>query len=251
MSEAKTKDTNVPKFRQAIDWAVAKSVKEGGRCGVCDWEPWPHNKEQSLAKHMRSKHRGSIVDLFEMQVLDMAELKPAEPGVSDDELLATAGISDIDELDKHNYLAIPTVVSQQIEEDGASGRWITEDRIEHFKQQGATLTQYNGTDLKHGSGEAGHLRANELYHVTIPHELAQRRHSLKRSRVDEQLRARGEEERSIRDDYEKKTYDYLRGERNLDHTKASQVARALTQRRERSDGGPQVRVQDARGSQEY
>ena len=244
----------VPKFRQAVDWALEKSM-EKGLCGICNWEPWPHNKEQSLRKHITRKHRASIIELFDNEVLDLAALaEPAPPSLDDDELMATAGIESVEDLDHYDYLSVPTTIRERIAQDGAKGRWVRNDRIEHFLSQGATLTMYDGPDgAPHQAGSAdGVLRTNELTHVTIPHEIAERRAGQKRARVQDQLNSRAEEVQKTRDAYERRSCDYLRKERNLDHSKASQVAKALTQRRTR-EGEPTntMSIRDSKGSREY
>jgi|6_EtaG_2_1085325.scaffolds.fasta_scaffold07533_4 hypothetical protein len=246
-------DPNVPKFRKAVDWALTESMENHNAvCGICGWEPWPHNKEQSLRRHITRKHRSSIIDLFDHQVLSLSELAPATPSEDDDELFSTAGITRIEDLDRIDRLAVPQRIKDQIEMDGAAGRWVRADRIEHFKNQGAVLTKGVG---EHQPGSAdGTLRTNELTHVTIPHELAEKRHRQKKQRINDQLSARAEEQEQKKDEYEKRTYDYLRKERNLDNTKAMQVARALTGRRQREsgDGGDMGLVaRDRKGQSEY
>ena len=223
-------DPAVPKFRQAVDWCLKKSLLKE-RCGVCGWEPWPHNKKQSLCRHITRKHRTTVIDLFDKQVMSLDELAPTTQGGDDDELLATAGITRVEDLDRHDYLAIPQAVRERIESDGAKGRWVRADRIEQFRNQGAIVTRATGEHQP--STEDGTLRTNELIHVTLPHELAESRQRLKDSRMDEQLAARGEEADTVRERHEQETYDYLRKNRGLDHTQAKQVAHALEGRRQR------------------
>ena len=224
INEAET-EKNVPKFRKAVDWAMAQSIENHGTdCGICGWKPWSHNKE----------------------VLNLSDLSPANPSDDDNELFATAGITRVEDLDRHDFLAVPQAIKDKIEGDGGVGRWVRDDRLEHFKNQGATITQgAHGTNQP--SSENGALRTNELTHVTMPHELAERRSRQKEARVNDQLVARAEEIEKTKDKYEKKTYDYLRKERGLDHGKAGQVAKALAGRRQREGGdGNGLRITDGR-----
>tara|TARA_R110000751_G_scaffold106288_2_gene202296 strand:- start:2488 stop:3279 length:792 start_codon:yes stop_codon:yes gene_type:complete len=246
INEAET-EKNVPKFRKAVDWAMAQSIENHGTdCGICGWKPWSHNKEQSLQAHITRKHRSTIIDLYDNQVLNLSDLSPANPSDDDNELFATAGITRVEDLDRHDFLAVPQAIKDKIEGDGGVGRWVRDDRLEHFKNQGATITQgAHGTNQP--SSENGALRTNELTHVTMPHELAERRSRQKEARVNDQLVARAEEIEKTKDKYEKKTYDYLRKERGLDHGKAGQVAKALAGRRQREGGdGNGLRITDGR-----
>ena len=228
-------DKVVPKFRQAVDWALAESMEShDSECGICGWKPWMHNVEQSLRAHITRKHRSTIVDLFDRQVMSISDLSPATPSTDDDELFSTAGITRIEDLDRHDYLAVPQRIKDKIESDGAQGRWVRADRIEHFKGQGATVT--DGAGIHQPSSEDGSLRTNEMTHVTIPHELAERRRRQKDQRINDQLAARAEEQEKTRDAYQQKSYDYLRKQRGLDHSKADQVSKALAGRRDREGG---------------
>jgi hypothetical protein len=228
-------DKSVPKFRKAVDWALAESLeKHDAECGICGWKPWLHNKEQSLRAHITRKHRSTIVDLYDRQVMNLADLNPTAPSEDDDELFATAGITRVEDLDRHDYLAVPDAIKSKIEGDGGVGRWVRQDRIEHFKGQGAIVTSGDGANQP--SSEDGSLRTNEMTHVTIPHELAERRQKQKDQRISDQLAARAEEQENTRDAYQQKSYDYLRKERGLDHSKAEQVSKALAGRRQREGG---------------
>jgi hypothetical protein len=207
--------------------------------------------EKSLAAHIRRKHKDSIVDLFDREVLDLSELAPIPVGDSDNEILAAAGINEITHLDHHDFLAIPEAIRERMEMDGSTPRWVRRDRVEHFKRQGAKTVE--GEGAYNNSTEDGLMKANELVLMELPHELAERRRRQKDSRVTDQLNARAEEIAAARDAYEKRTYDYLRSERNLDHQQASQVSRALAQRRVREGGESNLglTVESRRGADRY
>tara|TARA_R110000787_G_scaffold31886_1_gene84394 strand:- start:6229 stop:6975 length:747 start_codon:yes stop_codon:yes gene_type:complete len=227
-------DMNVPKFRSAVQWVLDASLKGDGHCAICRWEPWPHNKEQSLQKHIEKKHRSSVVELFDNQVLDLSDLQPTPPADNEDELLATAGITGIEDLDRHNWLDVPDEIRDRNDMNGAVGLWAREDNIDKYKSQGAVVTQATGRHQ--GSTEDGALRVNELVHMTFPHELAEKRRRQKSGRINDQNVARAEEKQQIMDKYEQRTFDYLRKERGLDSQKAGQLAKALEGRRRREQG---------------
>ena len=246
---------SVPKFRQAVDWAAEKSMENGATCGCCGWRPWDvGTKEQtlkSLAAHIRRKHRDTIIELFDHQVLDLGELTPSPLGESEEEVLAMAGISEIRELDHFDYFSIPEAIKERMEQDGSVPRFVRQDRVEHFKLQGAKTVE--GEGAHNNSTEDGVIKANELVLMELPHELAERTRSQKDARVQDQLNARGEEMAVARDKYEQRTYDYLRSNRNLDHQQATQVSRALAQRRVREGGDSNLglTIESRQGSERY
>ncbi len=251
-------EDNESKFRKAVRWATDESMKNHqGLCGICSWKPWSYGSaketKNSMRQHIQRRHKNSIVELYDHGVLDLRSIQPAPPSKSSDELLATAGVSDVEELDRYNYLEVPTEISRRLEEDGSTGRWVRQDRIDHFKRQGAKVVGLNGTKggAKQPSTEDNTMRTNELVYMEIPHELAGKRQKLKESRIVEQLNSRAEEVREAQDEYTKRTVDYLVRERNLDMNRAKQVARALASRRESEEAaqGPGMMIKDRHGSQ--
>jgi hypothetical protein len=257
-SVAENKEQQGTKFKLAVDWAVEESTKNhGGHCGVCAWRPWEHNSPKqaanSLTKHIRSKHRDTIVDLYDREILDLSTLRPAPPSLSEDELLAAAGLTDVQELDHFDYLAIPEDIRTRMDVDGSVPRWVRRGRVDHFTAQGARVVNLNNGKggTRQGSTEDNILKTNELVCVELPHELALRRKQQKDSRINDQLNARAEEMRTTRDEHEKRTYDYLRSERNLDHQQAKQVTQALTTRRTREEERSGVTIGNRHGQSEY
>ena len=255
MTESKP-DTR-SKFEIAATWVYEKSLEasKSGRCGVCGFEPWPHDKEKSLLNHIRRRHKDTLVELYDHQVMNLSDLSPTPPSENENEMLAAAGITDVQDLNRFDFLAVPERIKSRIEETGSTGRWVRSDRVDHFKAQGAIVTRVEGSEggAKQPSTESGNLRSNEMVHITMPHEVARNRRNFKASRITEQLNARSEEVQQTRDKYEKRVYDHLRKERNLDHSKASQVANALVNRRTREAGevgDPGISIQDQSGSRQ-
>jgi hypothetical protein len=240
-----------PKFRVAVDWAIDLSIADhGGHCGICSWASVWRNASTDqaragLGQHIRRKHRDTIVDLYDNQTLslattigDDAPILEADINVDTDELLAVAGISQIDQLDRTDMLAIPEALRSEADLNGDVFYWKRPEEVDHLKSQGARVLELKGSiGDQQPSSEDGILRSRELVCMVIPHELAAQRRAQKDARVTDQLNARAEEIQTKRDEYERKTYDYLRSEKNLDHQQARQVSRALTQRRVR-EGEP-------------
>jgi hypothetical protein len=231
------------KFKQAVTWAVEESIKNhAGCCGVCTWRPWEHatprRAANSLTQHIRRKHRDTIVDLFDHEVLDLSTLRQAPAaGLSEDELLAAAGISEIESLDYFDALAIPKDIKTRMESDGSVPRWVRRDRVDHFKGQGAKAIQLNGKGegVRQPSTEDNILKANEMVCMELPYGLAEDRRRQKEQRVSDQLNSRAEEQKITTGEYEGAAYDYLRQHRGADHQQAKQISRALNQRRQRED----------------
>jgi hypothetical protein len=231
---------NVPKFRRAVSWAVKESVeKHAGCCGICQWRPWEHaspkRAEASLGNHIRRKHRDSIVALYDHEVLDLSTLRTQpEQGLSEDELLAAAGISEVAELDHFDALAIPDAIKARMEADGSVPRFVRRDRVEHFKAMGACTIPLNGNSgVRQNSTEDNILKANEMVCMELPHGLAEDRRRQKEQRTSDQLNSRAEEMNVSSSEYQDAAYDYLRQHRGADHTQAKQISRALNVRRER------------------
>ena len=253
MAEEKKESKTEPKskFRQAVDWAAEQSMKtHGGTCGVCGFRPWDWGSDDkvlsALTAHIRRKHHSTIVDLFDKDTLDLSFQK-APASDSEDELLAVAGIQDVQNLDRVDLLEIPEPLRKQAELDGAVFYWKRKEEVEHLKSQGAELVYTNGHAGSHQhSTEDGVLRSRELVCMRLPHELAVKRRRQKNGRIDDQLHARAEEVRVKKDEYEKRTYDYLRGERNLDHAQADRIAKVMTGRRQR-ESNIGMRVQTRHG----
>ena len=243
--EARVKDrtVEVPKevesseFATAVDWAVDESQEV---CRICDFRPpFANNFKRSIATHIRSKHRDTIVELYQAKKFDLSELRedpPMEDG--DDPLLHAAGIVQDAVPEQYNYLRVPRRITEDLERHGAVGRWVRKDELDFFKSQGAVLTQLNGDEsgAKQNSSEGGVLRSNELTHVTMPHAMVRTRDAYKKSRINDQNQNRAEELTKNKSDHEKRSYDLLRQEGH-DPQHASQVARALESRRVREAGG--------------
>lgn len=262
--EATTSEPSAPpatsksKFSAAVDWATELSIKShASACGICTWRPWDLGSEgetrRALAAHIRRKHRDSIVDLFERQTLNLSTL--VTPGDANDELLAAAGITETNDLDRYDRLAIPPAIRHQAELDGAEFRFVRKDRVDHFKYQGAEVVHLNGErGVVQPSTEDGILRANEMVCMRIPHELLKKREAQKEARLNSQLNSRAEEIQVKRDAYEKQTYDILRKD-GKDHQTALQVARALTSRRNRERGRSEsnlgMTIRDRHGERSY
>ena len=245
MTEKTVDQEPVSKFKSAVNWATEKSLKEfSGHCGICDWQSaWKHkskNEEKTaLSAHIRRRHQDSIVELFDAQVLNLSDLAPipVPENLPKDDLLAVAGISDSTQLDRTDLLAIPDSIRKKAEENGETFYWKRAEEVENLKSQGAKLVYTDGHEGVHQhSTENGVLRTRELVCMALPHELSQARRRQKDARIPAQVNARAEEIRVHRDEFEKRTYDYLRSERNLDHSQAQRVTSAVMSRREREIG---------------
>ena len=248
------------KFAQAVDWAVDESIAHHGSiCGICQWGPWKYTKKnqirRSLLRHVRDRHRETIIDLFDKQVLSLASLLPV-PSDAEDELLAVAGLSEVQDLDHYDRLAIPKSIRAKADVDGDVFRWVREDRVQHFTSQGADTVQLNGErGVVQPSTENNILRANEMVCVKMPHRLAENRRQQKESRLNESLNARAEEMAVKRDAYEGDVQDYLVKNRNLAPEQARRIAQSLSGRREREGGDPAsnlgITVSDRHGMKSY
>ena len=248
------------KFAQAVDWAVDESIAHHGSiCGVCQWPPWKYTKKEqirrTLLRHVRDRHRETIIDLFDKQVLSIASLLPV-PSDAEDELLAVAGLSEVQDLDHYDRLAIPKSIRAKADIDGDVFRWVREDRVQHFTSQGADTVQLNGErGVVQPSTENNVLRANEMVCVKMPHRLAESRRLQKESRLNESLNARAEEIAVKRDAYEGEVQDYLVKNRNLAPEQARRIAQSLAGRRDREGGDPAsnlgITVSDRHGMKSY
>ena len=241
------------RFAEAVEWAVDKSKKEHqGRCGICTWSPWNTQDPEALAGHIRRRHRDTILQLHDHGVLDLDALNPTNASQAEDELLAAAGLTEVRQLDRTDLLSIPEDLRKQAEINGETFWWKRREEVDMIKQQGAEVVHLNGNagDYQHSS-EDGILRAREMVCVKVPFELTEKRRKQKHERVNDQLQARAEEMKETTDKYEKKIYDHLRGERNLDHQQAKQVTKAMMHRRQTEGGSEGVTVADRHGETTY
>ena len=247
---AEKKDTP---FKRAVDWATEESlVLHGGVCGICTWRPWNQGTEEqtksSLSQHIRRKHRDTILELHEKEQLDLSSMR-APMSASDDDLLAVAGLEDVRQLDRFDLLEIPEDLKKQAEVDGETFIWKRRDEVSSLARQGGQVVK--GVGPQQHSTEDGTLKARELVLMKVPFEVVQARREQKDARIDRQLKARAEEVKTAMDNYEKATYDHLRSQRNLDHTTAKQVTRAMMQRRSREgSSGLGISVTDRHGEKE-
>jgi hypothetical protein len=224
-------------FKDAVDWAAEVSVElHGGRCGICSWSPWnlDDNKDsiEPLKEHIRRKHRDTIIQLHENEVLDLSALK-TEVEDSDD-LMSVAGLSDVRQLDRTDLLAVPAELRKEAEINGETFFWKRREEVDSIVEQGAVPVRLNGSmgDQQH-STEDGILKAREMVCVKVPFGLAQQRRIQKDDRVTDQLNARAEEIKIKNSDAEQKVYDHIRKERNLDKEQAERMTKAIMGRVDR------------------
>jgi hypothetical protein len=224
-------------FKDAVNWAADVSLElHGGRCGVCSWTPWNLDEgkdtKEALSDHIRRKHRDTVVQLHEHEVLDLDALLPKVEGA--DDLMSVAGLSDVRQLDRTDLLAIPEPLRKEAEINGETFFWKRREEVDGIVEQGAVPVRLNGSmgDQQHSS-EDGILRAREMVCVKVPFGLAQQRQIQKDNRVTDQLNARAEEIKIKNSDAEQKVYDHIRKERNLDKEQAERMTKAIMGRVDR------------------
>lgn len=251
-------------FRESVEWAAELSMAEhAGSCGICAWRsafkyPSKDEQKEALERHVRRRHKESVVELHETGQLELSNISaPSAPvgGSNDSDLLAVAGIAQVEQLDRTDLLSIPSAIRKKAEVNGETFYWKRKEEVEQLKSQGARLVYTDGHNgANQHSSENGILTCRELVCMALPHELTTERKRQKAARLNDQLNSRAEEIRVSRDDYEKRTYDYLRSDRNLDHQQAERISKSLSNRRRRDESAGSnlgMSITDNAGRSEY
>jgi len=247
------------KVSEAAKWALDKG--DGKNCPFCAWQANASSDRRALSMHMRGSHKTRLVAAHEQNTLE-PEVRN-DPIVSETtaDVLEAVGITQVDELDRFNYLAIPEHLKAQAKAEGAYLRWVAPRNVGHNKNLGASevrISEMEAEGVKQASTETGVVTTGEMRLMRFPERLAKQRRELKASRVDTQLRARGEEMQKSQSDAEKILYDHYVKEVGLDHTRAMQVARAQAGRAQRESARADGRdprqgltIRDQRGERAY
>tara|TARA_R100000306_G_C4337640_1_gene123573 strand:+ start:34 stop:834 length:801 start_codon:yes stop_codon:yes gene_type:complete len=233
--------------KEMREWAMAQSP-DGQTCPLCLTYKSPTPDKRGLTQHLRLKHATDLPKAYKEQTMDIerrsesaleAEAKEAMQPDSDlKELMETAGIGFQDDLTHINMLEINPEYKSKVEKDGSKFKWVSDRNLPHWKRQGAsdvTINDMGDQGYAQASSEDGKVKTGDLNLLRVPSALVNKRAAINTRKADTQLQARAEDVEKTRDEHEKATYDFLRSEKNLDHNVASQVARALTSRRQREN----------------
>jgi len=243
------------KVSEAAKWALGES--DGRNCPFCAWQANASSDRRALSMHMRGSHKTRLISAHEEKSLEVEVRTDTEETRAD--VLEAVGITQVDELDRHNYLTIPDALKRRAESEGAYLRWVAPRNVGQNKNQGANevrIADMDAEGVAQASTEGGTVKTNEMVLMRFPPELAKRRRELKESRAENNLQARGEEMQKASGDAQKILYEHYTKVEGLDHTTALQVSRAQAKRSEseRSDGrDPRqgLSIRDQRGESQY
>ena len=229
--------------KEMKEWAFAQSP-DGQTCPLCLTYTSPTPDKRGLTQHLRLKHAEDLPKAYAQQSVDIgdeSETQVSETAQNEKELKAlmdSAGINFQDDLTHIDMLEIHPDYRKMVEQDGTKFKWVSDRNLPHWKRQGAnevTVNEMGAQGYAQASSEDGKVKTGDLNLLRVPSALVDKRAKINTRKADNQLQARAEDVEKARDEHEKSAYDYLRSEKNLDHNVASQVARALTSRRQREN----------------
>lgn len=149
--------------KKALDWFYTLS-EDGTTCPVCGNEFFDGTEKQqkaNLINHGRMQHIARIVAGYPTKNIDAITQIVDES----DDVFDVAGIQKIEDLSKHDFLAVPPEIARIAKKDGANMRWVSGNNLERFRHHGMEVVKDN---------DGNPVRSGDLILHRIPNRLRAR-----------------------------------------------------------------------------